>query len=436
VSRLSRSIGRTFGSLRSSRNFRLYVLGQLISAAGTWINATALAWLVLRLTDSGIALGVATSLLFLPVLLFGAWGGVLADRFDKRRILLLTQSAFAVIALALWALVATDRIELWIVYVLSFTNGLATAVDNPTRQSFYVEMVGEEALTNAISLFSAAFTGARIVGPAIAGALIATVGIAICFLVDAVSYVAVIVALLMIRPAELYPQAKSTREKGHLMAGLRYVWRTDELRRPLIVMGVIFTLSFNFSVLVPLLAERTFDGDAGTFGALSALAGLGSFAGALLMANRDARPTMRRFAAFAAAAGATQLLVAVSPTLDWALVAMIGVGATMMIFMITANSLLQLSSVPQARGRVMALYGIVFLGSTPIGSPIAGWVAQHLGTLATGPRIGFALGGLIAVAMGLGLLWRLARSGDASVEDPRTATDPVQGLPGTATTTG
>jgi MFS family permease len=436
LSRLSRSVGRTFGSLRSSRNFRLYVLGQLISAAGTWINATALAWLVLRLTDSGLALGAATALLFLPVLLFGAWGGVLADRFDKRRILLLTQSAFAFIALVLWALVATDTVELWMVYALSFTNGLATAVDNPTRQSFYVEMVGEEALTNAVSLFSAAFTGARIVGPAIAGILISTVGIAICFLVDALSYAAVILALAMIRPAELFPQVRSTREKGHLMAGLRYVWRTDELRQPLIVMAVIFTLSFNFSVLVPLLAERTFGGDAGTFGALSALAGLGSFAGAMLMANRNARPTMQRFAAFAAAAGATQVLVAVSPTLDWALAAMIGVGATMMIFMITANTMLQLRSVPQARGRVMALYGIVFLGSTPIGSPIAGWVAQNVGTRATGPRIGFALGGLIALAMGLGLLWRLIRSGETGAGERRTATDPALGLPGTATTAG
>lgn len=435
MSRLGENVARTFGSIRSSRNFRLYLFGQLISAAGTWINATALAWLVLRLTDSGIALGVATALLFLPILLFGAWGGVLADRFDKRRILLFTQSAFAAIAFVLWALVAGDRIELWMVYTLSFANGVAIAVDNPTRQSFYVEMVGEESLTNAVSLFSAAFTGARIVGPAIAGALISTVGIAVCFLVDAVSYSAVIVALILIRPAELFPQARSTREKGHLMAGLRYVWRTDELRRPLVVMAVIFTLSFNFSVLVPLLAERTFGGDAGTFGALSALAGLGSFAGALLMANRDARPTMRRFAVFAAAAGATQVLVAVSPTLDWALAAMVGVGATMMVFMITANTMLQLSSVPQARGRVMALYGIVFLGSTPIGSPIAGWVAQHVGSRITGPRIGFALGGAIALALGLGLLWRLVRPPSRG-----EARDPIanasHGLSDAATGTG
>ncbi len=436
MSRIGRGFGRTFGSLRSSRNFRLYVFGQLISAAGTWINATALAWLVLRLTDSGIALGVTTALLFLPMLLFGAWGGVLADRFDKRRILLYTQSAFAVIALVLWALVAGERIELWMIYALSFANGLATAVDNPTRQSFYVEMVGEESLTNAVSIFSAAFTGARIVGPAIAGVLISTAGIAVCFLVDAVSYVAVIVAIAMIRPSELFPQARSTREKGHLMAGLRYVWRTDELRQPLIVMAVIFTLSFNFSVLVPLLAERTFGGDAGTFGALSALAGLGSFAGALLMANRNAVPTMRRFAVFAAAAGATQVLVAFSPTLDWALAAMVGVGATMMVFMITANTLLQLRSVPQARGRVMALYGIVFLGSTPIGSPIAGWVAQNLGTRATGPRLGFALGGLVALGMGLGLLVRIVRTGVPETEEGRGVADPAQGLPGTATSSG
>ena len=301
--KVTAAIGRTFSSVRTSRNFRLYLFGQTVSAIGTWMNFTASAWLVLQLTDSGTALGANIALYFLPVLLLGAYGGVLADRFDKRHILMATQAAYGVVALTLWVLVATDVAELWMVYVLSLASGVVTAIDNPSRQSFYIEMVGEEHVRNAVSLNSAAFTGSRIFGPAIAGVLIATVGIATCFLIDGISYAAVLIALFAMRPAELHPQKRSTRERGHLVAGLKYVWATDELRRPLIAMAVVFTVSFNFAVFVPLLAERTFDGDAGTFGALSALAGIGSFVGAIVMASRVAEPRMRDLALWAVAAG-------------------------------------------------------------------------------------------------------------------------------------
>ena len=397
--RFTAAIGRTFSSVRTSRNFRLYLFGQTVSAIGTWMNFTASAWLVLQLTDSGTALGANVALYFLPVLVLGAYGGVLADRFDKRHILMITQAAYAVVALSLWALVVTDAVELWMVYALSLASGVVTAIDNPSRQSFYIEMVGEEHVRNAVSLNSAAFTGSRIFGPAIAGVLIATVGIATCFLIDGVSYAAVLIALFAMRPAELHPQKRSTRDRGHLVAGLRYVWATDELRRPLLAMAVVFTVSFNFAVFVPLLAERTFGGDAGTFGALSALAGVGSFLGAIVMASRVPEPRMRDLALWSVATGVSLVLPGLAPTLWLAGASMIPMGFAIMAFMITGNTMLQLNARPEARGRVMALYGIVFLGSTPIGAPIAGLLGEHLGA-----RVGFLVSGLVALALGVSLL--------------------------------
>ena len=397
--RFSAAVGRTVSSVRESRNFRLYLTGQTISAIGMWMNFTASAWLVLQLTGSGTALGTHVALYFLPVLLLGAYGGVLADRFDKRRILMLTQCAYGTVAAVLFVLVATDVVELWMVYVASVASGIVTALDNPSRQSFYVEMVGEEHVRNAVSLNSAAFTGSRVFGPAIAGLLITTVGMATCFLIDAVSYIAVLIALALMRTADLHPQKRSSRDRGHLVAGLRYVWRTDDLRRPLIAMAIVFTFAFNFAVFVPLLAERTFGGDAGTFGLLSALAGVGSFLGAITMASRSAQPGIRGLAWWAVATGVAMILPGLAPTLLVAAITMIPMGYTLMAFMITGNTMLQLSSRPEARGRVMALYGIVFLGSTPIGAPIAGLIGEHLGA-----RVGFALSGLVAAGLGVALL--------------------------------
>ena len=397
--RASAALGRTLSSLRESRNFRLYLTGQTISAIGMWMNFTAAAWLVLQLTHSGTALGTQMALYFLPMLVLGAYGGVLADRFDKRRILILTQSAHAVVVMVMFVLVATDVVELWMIYVLAVASGVVTALDNPTRQSFYVEMVGEERVRNAVSLNSAAFTGTRIIGPAVAGLLITTVGMAMCFLIDALSFVAMLIALALMRTGELHAQEKTTRDRGHLVEGLRYVWRTDDLRRPLIAMAIVFTFAFNFAVFVPLLAERTFGGDAGTFGVLSALAGVGSFLGAVTMASRVAEPRLRGLAIWAFATGVAMILPGLAPTLVWAAITMIPMGYTLMAFMITGNTMLQLTSRPEARGRVMALYGIVFLGSTPIGAPIAGVIGEHLGA-----RVGFVLSGLVAAGLGLALL--------------------------------
>lgn len=411
--RLTAAWRRTFSSVRGARNFRLYLTGHAVSAIGTWMNFTAASWLVLQLSDgSGTALGANAALMFGPMLLVGPWGGVLADRYDKRRILILTQMAFAVMALAMATVVATEVVTLGLVYVLSAITGVFIAIDNPARQSFVVEMVGEDELTNAVSLNSAAFMFSRVLGPAFAGILIATVGLAFCFAIDALSYVAVITALIAIRPHELHAQRRSTRQKGHLMAGLRYVWRTDDLRRPLLLMVVIFTLCFQWQVLVPLLAEQTFGAGPTEFGLMSAAAGVGAFLGAILMANRTPRPGMRLLAGIAMGVGVAMFVVAFAPSLWVASLLMVPAGFGSMAFMIVGNTKLQLTSVPEARGRVMALYGVIFLGSTPIGSPIVGWIGEHLG-----PRAGYVISGAIAVAAGavvLGLA-RRAVGRDATV---------------------
>jgi MFS family permease len=411
---------RTFASARGSRNFRLFLTGQFISAIGTWMTFTATSWLILTLTGSGTALGINAALAFGPVLVLGPWGGVLADRFDKRRILTFTQSTAAVISLSLATIVFTDVVSLWMVFALSLASGIVISIDNPARQSFYVEMVGEGTLTNAVSLNSAAFTGARIIGPALAGILIATVGMAICFLIDGISYLAVLGALLAMHGAEMHAQRRSTRERGHLVAGLRYVWETDALRRPLLVMAVVFTFVFEWQVLVPLLANHTFHAGPGAFGLLSAAAGVGSFIGAIMAANRNERPSMHGLGVWLAAVGVTMALVSVAPTLPVAMVLMVPIGFFAMSFMITGNTMLQLEAKPQARGRVMALYGVVFLGSTPIGAPLVGWLAEILGA-----RLMFLAAGSLAVAVAVAVL--VSRSGSRVTRD-ETIDEPVGAL--------
>ncbi len=405
MTRVGLAIHRTFHSVSHSRNFRLFFVGQIVSVTGTWMQSVALAWLVLKLTDSGTALGVQAALNFGPMLVLGAWGGLLADRRDKRRILIATQSAFAVLALALWALVATGVVTVWMVYALSLLQGVVTAADMPTRQSFYAEMVGQADLTNAVSLNSAVVTGTRIVGPALAGVLIATIGLASSFLFNGLSYLAVIAGLVAMRPEELHRTEAPEARKGQIREGLAYVWRTPELRLPLIWMAVVYTLSFNFSVLFPLLAKRTFAGGVGLYATLLSVMGAGSMLGALAMA-RQKRPTPARLAAAAGAFGLTTVIAAAAQTLPLELATLVPLGAASMVFMIIGNSTLQLTSRPDMRGRVMALYGIVFLGGTPFGGPIAGWLADELG-----PRASLALGGVVAIATGLAGLWTLGRMG-------------------------
>ena len=396
MSRMADEVRKTFSSMHVSRNFRLFFVGQLISVTGTWVNWTAGAVLVLRLTDSGIALGIEAALLFLPVLLFGVWAGSLADRFDKRRILVWSNAGYAVLAAAQFALVATDVVQIWMVFVIAFLTGLILAIEPPTRQSFYVELVGEEHITNAISLNSAVFTGTRVLGGAIAGTMIHNFGLWSPFLLDAVSYIGVLVALMAMRTAELHAQRKAAREPGLVRAGLRYVWSSQALRVPLVVMLLVYLFTFNFSVVIPLHAYRTYDGSAMEIGWLYAALGLGAFLGAIAMANRQTRPTVGRLAVFSVAFGVFTAVGGLAPTFLLALISMVPIGYASMLFAITANSTLQQFTRADMRGRVMALYTTIFLGSTAIGGPITGWFAESWGAPAT-----FVASGAVAVAAGL-----------------------------------
>jgi MFS family permease len=382
-------------------------MGQLVSNTGTWMQLIAIPLLVLRLTDSGVALGVATALGYLPMLLFGAWGGVLADRYDNRRLQLVTQVAFAGVAFALWAVVATDAATVWLVYALSFATGLVTAVDMPTRQSFYLEMVGAAELTNAMSLYVATFTGARIVGAALGGILVDAIGLAPLFLLNGVSYLAVVAALLAMREGELHRRELVPKSRGQIREGIRYVWETQALRLPMLAMLLFFTFGYNWQVLLPLYATRDLHGDAGTFGVLMALFGVGALVGALTMAGRSARPNVRRLAWLAVAlAGLTGVLGATAMK-EVAYTVAPFIGGVGIAFPIVANSLLQLTSDARMRGRVMSLYSVIFIGSTPIGGPVAGWVAEQLGA-----RAALWLNAAVAAAAGAWLLAWIARKSE------------------------
>lgn len=412
-------VERTFTSLRT-RNFRLFLGGQLLSGVGTWMQWTAAPLLVLELTGSGVALGIDTALSFLPILLFGAWGGVFADRFDNRRLLMWCQVAFAILATGLWALVAAGVVEVWMVYTISFLGGLVIAVDMPTRQSFYLELVGPDDLTNAMSLNTATFTGSRIIGPVLAATMIAAFGLAPVFLINAISFLPVVAALALMRRDELRPRERVPRRRGQIREGIRYVWGHPRLRLVMLVMGGVFFFGFNYVVLLPLLAVRTFNGDADTYGHMLAVFGVGSLIGALVMAGRSAKANERTLAFLAVVFGVATVGLAVAPTYPVALVMTLPLGAAGLAFAITANATLQLNSSETMRGRVMALYTVVFLGSTPISGPIAGWVGEHLG-----PRVGFAGGGFVAAAAGLAALaalsGRLGRSETAEAPLPAPA---------------
>lgn len=415
---------RTFGSLRV-RNYRLYFIGQVISVSGSWMQRVAQSWLVLHLTGSGVALGVVAALQFLPMLILGAWGGVWADRVDKRKLLMITQAVMGLLALVLGVIALTGLVQLWMVYLLALLLGLVTAMDNPARQSFVMEMVGRRQLTNAVSLNSAVFTGARVVGPAIAGILITLVGTAWCFIVNAASFAAVVAALAAMDPARLQRPDRVARRPGQVIEGLRFVWSRPEIRLPLVVLGVVGTIALNWNVILPLVARNTFHGDAGTFGILFALLGLGSLAGALFTASRR-EPSARLMLGSLAAFGVFMLADALAPTLWLEIVTLIPTGMAALTFQTTANSLIQLRSDPAMRGRVMAMYAVVFIGTTPIGAPIIGWLSQQYG-----PRASLLVGG-VAVLVTAGITAWVARNGRVFEQRPRSrsvsldSVDPAQ----------
>jgi MFS family permease len=394
---LTEAVKTTFKSL-GVPNYRRYFAGQVVSLSGNWMQIVAETWLVLKLTGSGLAVGITACLQFAPILVLGAFGGLLADRFPKRRILMLTQAAMALPALALWALAATGSVELWMVFALVLARGTVNALDNPTRQSFVIEMVGTDRVVNAVGLNSVLVHTARIAGPAIAGVVIATWGVAPCFLINALTFLAMLFALRRMEPHDLHVAAPVPRKPGALREALAYVRRTPELAIPLALMAAVGTLSFNFQVLLPLLARFSFHGDATTYAGLLTAMGVGAVAGALATGARG-RTSPKLLVGSAALMGGLTLAVAAAPSIPFAAVLLVPLGASTVTFAAGVNSGLQLAVDPAMRGRVMALYSIVFLGSTPIGGPIAGWLAQ-----AISPRAGLVLGGvaaLTAAAVGL-----------------------------------
>jgi len=380
----------TFSSLKI-RNYRLYVIGQGISLTGTWMQTVGQAWLVLDLTGSGTALGLVIALQFLPVLLFAPFGGVLADRFSKRKLLFMTQTAAGLLALILAILVMTHTVQLWMVYVLAALLGCVSSVDNPTRQSFIFEMVGEEKLRNAVTLNSTEINFARIIGPAIAGVVIASLGIAMCFFINAVSYIAVLMCLYLMRGKDLITPEVAKRAKGQIREGFRYVLRTPVLRDLLIMMAIVGTFAYEFQISLALMAKYVFHGNASDFALLTSAMGAGSVIGGLAVAGRktsNPRGVMKILVLF----GTAMILTSISPTLYLAIAGMIVVGICSIAATSLGNSILQLESSPQMRSRVMALWSVAFLGSTPIGGPIIGWIGEHLN-----PRWGLAVGGVSAI---------------------------------------
>jgi MFS family permease len=402
----------TFASLENP-NYRRYIGGQSISLIGTWMQTVAQSWLVLQLSGSGTAVGLVVALQTLPVLLLGPYGGVIADRVDKRRLMIGLQSMMGVLALVLGVLTVTDVVTLWQVYLLAFLLGLNNTFENPARQSFILEMVGPDHLRNAVSLNSVMVNVARAVGPAVAGAIIAAGSTGICFILNGVSFAAVVVSLKRLDTSTLSPAPPSSRERGQLAAGFAYVRRTPELWVPLAMMALVGCLAYEFQVVLPVVAKQTFSGNAETYGFMTGAMGVGAVLGGLWVAARGrtglASMTNSSFAFTVVLLGA-----AIAPDLALELVALVLVGAVSVGFLSKGNSTLQLSSTPSMRGRVMALWAVAFLGSTPIGGPIAGAVSDGLGG-----RAGLVLAAgscLVAGVLGLLVQRRLAGQDAAPAE--------------------
>ncbi len=387
---MKQHIKKTFLSLEV-RNYRLYFIGQAIYLSGTWMQTIGQAWLVLKLTNSGTALGIKTALQFLPILLLGPIGGVAADRFPKRKILYATQSIYAILALILGILVATNTAAVWMVGVLAFLFGLVTVFDNPARQVFVFEMVGQERLFNAVTLNTAEINLARVVGPSLGGGLIVFLGLAPLFILNGFSYCAVLIMLFFMNDKELHSLRRPNSSKNQIRRGFSYVFSTPILRDTLLMMAIIGTFAYEFNVILPILAEFTFHGNAATFAALTAAMGAGSVIGAFFTAGR-ARTGAPILIINAFLLGLFLLITAVSPSFIFACFALILVGIASINFISAGNTTLQLESKPEMRGIVMSLWTVAFLGSTPIGGPIIGWIGEFIG-----PRMGLATGGAAAI---------------------------------------
>ncbi|MFP5070031.1 MFS transporter [Pseudonocardia nantongensis] len=405
--------GRTFAAL-SGRNYRLWFGGQSISLIGTWMQSIAQSWLVYELTGSAAVLGTVVAIQTLPTLLLGPYAGVWVDRLDRRRLMIGLQTMMGLQALALAVLTLTGTVALWHVYLLAAVLGLNKAFENPARQAFVQELVGRDDLRNAVTLNSVLVNAARAIGPAIAGLVIVAGGTGVCFALNAVSFVAVVWSLWRLDVAALTPAEPAPRAAGQLREGLAYVRGNPELRVPLLMMALIGCLAYEFPVVLPVVASQTFGGNASTYGYLTGAMGVGAVVGGLAVAARG-RTGPASLVHTALAFGAVLALAAVAPALWVALVAMALVGMASVAFMAGGNSTLQLASASHMRGRVMALWSVAFLGSTPIGGPIAGWVSEQYGG-----RAGLVLGALaclLAAAIG----WPTARRAARAATSPPVA---------------
>ncbi|MGH2962818.1 MAG: MFS transporter [Solirubrobacterales bacterium] len=403
---MTAALDRSFASLRIP-NYRRFFVGQLVSISGNWMQTVAEIWVVLSLTGSGVAVGFTTALQFLPMLLLGAWGGLIADLLPKRRLLIATQALHMLPPLALLALAASGALTPIAVYVVVFGRGLVNAIDYPTRQAFVMEMVGAGRVVNAVSLNSVLIHSARITGPALAGVLIATVGVEPCFALNAASFAVMIVALMRMDAGELRPAVRPERQSGAVRAGLRYVRATPQLWIPLGLMAIVGTLGFNFQAILPLLARFSFEGGASAYAALVSAMGIGAVVGALTNGARGS-VTPALMVGAAVGFGALALLAAGAPSIGLELLVLAPLGAASVILAASVNSALQLASEPAMRGRVMALYSVVFLGTTPIGAPLAGWLSEQLD-----PRAALVMAGVAALVGAL-----LARLAFERVEVP------------------
>lgn len=396
--------GGTFSSLKI-RNYRLFATGAVISNTGTWMSRITQDWLVLSLTGSAAAVGITTALQFLPMLLFGLYGGVIADRLPKRKLLLFSQAALGLCGIALAALTLSGVVQVWHVYLIAFLLGMVTVVDNPARQSFVSEMVGPAQLRNAVSLNSANFQSARLIGPAVAGVLITSVGSGWAFMFNGLSFLAPLVGLLMMRTSELHKAVVVPRAKGQLREGLRYVSGRPELIWPIVLVGFVGTFGFNFPIWLTAFADEVFDGGAGMYSFFNILMAAGSLVGALLAARRRSS-RLRMLVLAGSAFGALEIIASVSPSVWLFSILLVPIGMIGLTTNISANTSVQMAADPAMRGRVMSLYMMVFAGGTPVGAPIVGWISD-----AYGVRTGMAVGGAFSLVAALGVGFMLARVG-------------------------
>ena len=391
--RVRGAVLRTFGSL-NSRNYRLFFGGELVSYIGSWMQTMAEAWLVLSLTGNGVAVGATFACRFLPVALFGLWGGAVADRFDRRKVLITTQLLMAILAVALWLIVWTGVVHTWMVFALAIALGFVTVVDEPARHAFVEEMVGRDRVANAVALNGAVANSARITGPALAGVLIATVGTAWVFFVNAASFFAVVAALLAMRAVELQRPHRHT-ERPRVREGIAYAWSLTDIRATIVLVAVVGTLVYNFPTFLTLAASDTFHGGAGLAGFLMAVLGVGTVIGGLAAAHRG-HSTRRLVVVAAAVLGASLVVTALAPTRLLFEATLVPAGAMAVFFGTSANAHMQLSSAPHLRGRVMAIYMLLTLGTTVVGGPFVGWVCQQFN-----PRVGIGLAGCATLCTAL-----------------------------------